>query len=206
MGIVVSEISSKLTEKELINLSQEGNIDAFESLVKQHQDLVFNAAYRFLGNYDDALDLTQEVFFKCFKNIREFRREAKFSTWLYSITANLAKNRWKYKESRGLTKTNSISLTDSNDDYNSELVLVSKTPNPRKAASDREMLKIFEDKLMELPFEKRQIIILRFIEGLPYEEIALIMGIPIGTVKSKINRAREELRVSLRPYFIDEYE
>lgn len=196
---IINIFNKDSSEEELIKTSQAGNINAFEELVKRNQDMVFNTAFRLMGNYDDALDLAQETFIRSFKSIGTYENKSKFSTWLYSITSNLSKNRWKSKQIRNVNKTSSISHTDYSDDEEG-IVLISKAPDPREKASGKEKIKFLEDVLAELPFEKKQVFVLRFIQGLSYEEIAQILACSIGTVKSKINRLREELKEQLKEY------
>ncbi len=160
-------------------LAKEGDINSFEVLVKKHQKNVINYAFRILNNIDDALDLAQEVFLIVYKKIKSFKGDSKFSTWLYRITSNLSKNYLKKKKScahQAIDKKFEIAIDD---------------PLPSEKMERQELREKVLKALDLLSNEFKEIIILRDIEGLSYEEIGYILKIPQGTVKSRIARARQ---------------
>ncbi|MGB9691718.1 MAG: RNA polymerase sigma factor [Candidatus Sumerlaeaceae bacterium] len=193
-----AELSS--SEADLVARCKAGDKLAFDELISAHQERVFNVAYRLMGNYDEALDLTQEVFLNCFRKIGTFKGDSALSTWLYRITVNTAKNRWKYQQSRGINRTDSLDAPNDNDSDKPLSEYASPVPGPSEVASGREAMNRFEDCLQQLPPEYREVLVLRYIEELPYERIAEILRISLGTVKSRIHRARAELRELMRDY------
>lgn len=188
------------SEADLVARCKAGDKLAFDELISAHQERVFNVAYRLMGNYDEALDLTQEVFLNCFRKIGSFKGDSALSTWLYRITVNTAKNRWKYQQSRGLNRTDSLDALADEEGEKKLTDYPSPDPGPSELASGREAMNHFEECLQKLPPEYREVLVLRYVEELPYEEIAEILRISLGTVKSRIHRARSELRELMRDY------
>jgi len=182
----------------LIAAAQAGDLDAFDSLVRHHQDRVYNHAWRLLGDYDEASDLAQEVFIRVFRKLHLYRGEAAFSTWLYRVTSNLAKNRWKQMERQGRNRTVSLDqpLPHADED-DRPLEQPDSAPSPRQEAEGREELGLLDRELQHLSSEHREILLLRFVENLSYEEIAEVLDANLGTVKSRICRARQELRLRM---------
>ncbi len=178
----------------LVERCKAGDTLAFDELISTHQDRVLNTAFRLMGNYEEALDLTQEVFLNCFRKIANFKGDSALSTWLYRITVNTAKNRWKYQQSRGLHRTTSLDAPMEADDEERVRQYPDTQPTPRKVATDREAMAFLEEHLSRLGGEHREVLVLRYIEELSYEEIADILKLSLGTVKSRIHRARNELR------------
>jgi RNA polymerase sigma-70 factor (ECF subfamily) len=184
----------------LIAAAQAGDVEAFDTLIRRHQDRVFNQAWRLLGDHDEASDLVQEVFIRVYRKIHLYRGDAAFSTWLYRVTHNLAKNRWKQMERQGRSRTVSLDQPRAEDDDDRPLDRPDDSPGPRSMAEGREMLGHLEREMQGLGFEHRQVLVLRFVENLSYEEIAEVLGANLGTVKSRICRARQELRRRMEPY------
>lgn len=185
---------SPAVEESLIVRCKAGDSLAFDELISAHQDRVFNTAFRLMGNYEEALDLTQEVFLNCFRKISSFKGDSALSTWLYRITVNTAKNRWKYQQSRGFSRTHSLDAPLSAEDEERVKQFPDTQPTPRKVATDREVMGFLEGHLLTLNEEHREILVLRYIEERSYEDIADVLKLSLGTVKSRIHRARNELR------------
>lgn len=186
-------------ERELIRRSQSGDLDAFDRIVAAYQGQVYGLAYRLMSNYDDANDLAQEVFIACFRKIGQFRGDSRLQTWLYRIVVNMAKNSWKRRERRGYSKTFSIEAV--NEDADSPAFeLPSEDPDPRRQAESVEASRALQACLEKLVPEQREALVLRCMEDLSYEEIADILQCNLGTVKSRINRARTELRKLMQEY------
>lgn len=184
-------------EKSLIALAQEGDHEAFNIIVKKYKDRVFNTAIRFLGNFAIAEELTQDVFVTVYRKIGTFQGRSKFSTWLYRITVNHAKNRIGYLSRRGYYRNDELH------DYivgDETVEIIPRTQNPVDYTEDRELIGILFEKLAKLKVKDREIIILKDFEGLNYEEIAEILDINLGTVKSRLSRARERLKEELIEY------
>jgi RNA polymerase sigma-70 factor (ECF subfamily) len=184
----------------LIAAAQAGDLEAFDTLIRRHQDRVYNQAWRLLGDHDEASDLAQEVFVRVFRKLHLYRGDAAFSTWLYRVTHNLAKNRWKQMERQGRSRTISLDAPSPHDDDDRPLDKPDTAPGPRAEAEGREMLGHLQRELLELGFEHRQVLLLRFVENLSYEEIAEALDANLGTVKSRICRARQELRERMGRY------
>jgi RNA polymerase sigma-70 factor (ECF subfamily) len=163
---------------------------------------VYNHAWRLLGDHDEASDLSQEVFVRVFRKIHLYRGDAAFSTWLYRITCNLAKNRWKQMERQGRQQTTSLDEPRSEDDART-LDLSDESPSPRQEAEGRESLAHLERELQRLRPEHREVLLLRFVEHLSYEEIAQALDTNLGTIKSRICRARQELREQMEKHLAE---
>ncbi len=183
-------------ERDLIRRAQDGDEAALEQLLTDNQDLIYRTALRFTsGREEAAAELAQEVMISVFRHIGQFRLQSRFSTWLYRITSNLGKNRYVV-ENRERARFVSLETAGQSEDEEKRPVNRpdAKAVNPRSAAADSETMGVLYERLELLEPEWREIILLRFFENQSYEEIAETIGIPIGTVKSRINRARRALR------------
>lgn len=182
-------------EINLLKKSKNGDIEAFEELIEAYQKKVFNIAFRMIGNYDDASELAQEVFIKIFKGIKSFKEESTFSTWVYKITTNVCLD-----ELRKTRNKKSISLDEELklDDGEVQIQIVDQRPSPETLFEQKEIKKTVKKAIDNLSHEHRIVIILRELNGLNYEEIAKILKCPVGTVKSRINRAKQELKEILK--------
>ena len=164
---------------------------AFRELITEHRDRIFNLTYRMLGNRAEAEDVAQEVFITVFKTIDSFREEAKFSTWLYRVAVNHCKNRIKYLSRRHDRAQDEL-------DENAGAVVASgpagPMPRPDRAVEGMQLDKVLQDAIATLDEDHRLVIVLREIEDLSIEEICEITGLPDGTVKSRLHRARLALR------------
>jgi len=175
---------------ELVKQCKEGKVTAFNQIVLKYKDKVFNTAYRFLGNYQDASDLTQECFISVYNGIKDFKGESSLSTWIYRIAVNVCKNKLKSFERKKDSKTISLrdKILDVKDSNNSPVELFEK----------KEIESRVQDAINSLPSEWKEVVILRDIEGLSYDEIARILQCEIGTVKSRLHRARMVLKDKLK--------
>jgi len=184
----------------LVKAFQEGDMAAFDQLVIRHKESIFNLCYWFLGDYQDANDYAQETFIKVYRSLKRFRGEAAFSTWLYRIAVNTCKNRLKSVEHRYKQKT--ISL-DNPDCEGVVLEVRDESQKPNGVLEGKQLMLHIREAINGLPRDQKTVIVLRDIQGLSYEEIIRITGLPLGTVKSKIARARQELRRKLRSVIKD---
>lgn len=175
-----------MDEQKLITMAQQGDQSAFEQLLDHYQKPVYHQALRLVGNPEDAADVTQEVFIKVWKHLPSFRGESSFSTWLYRLTDNAALDLIRReKKRRG---------DSSLDDEESALILpADPAPTPHQAIEQKELHQAVADGLAQLSEEHRQVLVMREINGLSYEEIGNILGLSPGTVKSRIARARISL-------------
>ncbi|MEW6585861.1 MAG: sigma-70 family RNA polymerase sigma factor [Nitrospirota bacterium] len=182
-------------DADLVSSCKKGDTDAFETLVKRHQKRMFNAAYRIAGDYNEASEIVQDAFISAYKNIRKFREKAKFSTWLYTIVVNTSRNHLRQLNIRrsreGLSLDDPISAREGNDP-------VSDSPSAFDKLEQKEMRQMVRQCMDTLGSEFREVVVLRDISGFSYEEISDILKIPQGTVKSRIFRARDDLRRCLK--------
>lgn len=169
---------------------------AFDELLTAHQDAVYRAALRLMGDPDEALELAQDVLVTAFRKIAQFRGEAKFSTWLHRITLNLARNRWKSasRRPRALSLETGAASLDLDGDEPRPLDAPDASPSPRRRAETQEVFDALERAIAALPEPFREVVVLRHSQDLSYEEIAQALDAQIGTVKSRLARARELLR------------
>ncbi|TCQ08180.1 RNA polymerase RpoE-like sigma-24 subunit [Serpentinicella alkaliphila] len=177
-----------MDENLLIQKSQAGDIKSFEMLIETYQKKAFNIAYRMLGNLEDANDVTQEAFVKVYKSLGKFKGDSKFSTWLYSIVTNasidyMRKNR----------KTDVVYL-DKKEEDKMKIEVPDNINTPEHLFEKKEIKRVIHDSINKLSKEHRTVIILRDIQGFSYDEIANILNCSEGTVKSRISRARGQLK------------
>lgn len=188
-------------EAALIDRCLSGDDTAFDEIVHQYEDMVFNLAYRLLGGYDEAVDLSQEVFLQVYRKLATFRRDAALRTWIYRIVINRAKNRmrwWKRRQGE-MTAMRIDDLETSPGWEPAEPLGGSAALLPDQALERKEMGQILRKAIDGLPFDQRTILLLKEIEGLSYDEISETLGLPLGTVKSRLARARGSLRDALDP-------
>jgi RNA polymerase sigma-70 factor, ECF subfamily len=185
-------------DTEFVSRCRKGDIDAFEVLVARHQKKMLNIVYRITGDYDDACEVVQEAFLSAYRAINKFRGDAKFSTWLTGIAVNHARTRLKQTQSRSYHEVVSI-----DDPVETESGHLAYDP-PAQEASAIEQLeqKEVQEKVQgcigALDKEQRDVLVLRDIEEFSYDEIAHILKIPDGTVKSRLSRARDALKDCLK--------
>ena len=176
-------------EAAVIQAVLDGDVNAFETLVKEYEKNVYNLALRMTGNSEDAADMSQEAFIKAYNSLSSFRGDSKFSVWLYRIVSNVCLD---YLRSR--TRKPTVSLSTENDDGEEvELDIADESQSP-ELLLDRSLTRdAVRRGLAALPPDHREILLLREIQGLSYEEIAAALGLEAGTVKSRIFRARKKL-------------
>ena len=180
---------NSLDDHTLIRLVLEGNTSAFDVIVRRYNTKVYSLAYRLLNSVEDAEDVAQDTFSQAFMGLGSFRGTSKFYTWLFRITYNLAiSQRRKRKPALSLN-----SQTDSQ----GEITLPSDDASPMKNMEDEEGKTLMDKALGLLSLDHRAGLVLKEIEGFSYEEIALSLGVPVGTVRSRLHRARLELRAIL---------
>ena len=176
---------------QLIRRAKQGDIAAFEELIMEYQKKVYNTAYRFFNNAEDALDVSQEIFIKVYTSLKAFKEGSTFSTWLYRIAVNTC-----IDYSRKRRKIQDVSLDD--EDSNVAKNMVSPQLPPDKIVENREIKDAIAKAIQTLPEDLRICIILRDIQGFTYLEISELLDCSIGTVKSRINRGRRALRKQLQ--------
>ena len=182
----------KISDEKLIERFQKGEIPAYNELVFRYKDRLLNFIYRFLNDIDRAEDLVQDTFIKLYTHKNSYQEIAKFSTWIYTIAANLAKTELRKNKRR---KTFSVSEL-SNDDK--EFIISSEEVDHAQHYLSENFEKKIQRALAELSEDFKTIIILRDIQELSYDDISKIVGLPLGTVKSRINRGRLKLQQLLK--------
>ena len=177
-----------MTEKELIQAARKGDDSAFEELVRAYEKRVYHLALRMCGNADDAYEIAQEAFLGAWKGMRFFRGDSSFSTWIYRLTSNAAIDFLRRQRRQG--GGDNVSL----DDEDTFLEVADTSPSPHQRAEGMELRQALAKGLLSLSAEHRQVLLLRELQGLTYEEIAASLDLDLGTVKSRIARGREKLR------------
>ena len=183
----------ELSDEELIAQFQLNNtINAFEILVQRYKNPLTNFVYRFLGDYEACSDVVQETMIKFYRNKDSYKSIAKFSTWIYTIAGNLARTEYQRRRRRQIFSINSYG--EENENY--EIPDESYRPDIMTDSVIKD--KIIQKSLLKVSRVYREAVILRDIQELSYEEIAEIMGLTVGTVKSRINRGRAQLQKLLK--------
>jgi len=188
------------TDEELIARFQNGDNYAFDLLVKRYKDPLMNFIFRFVGEKNEAEDIVQETFLRLFKNKHYYKEIAKFSTWIYTIAGNLAKTELRKRKRRKLFSISHYMATEK--DYD----IPDNTTSPESDTNTIVTDKIIQNAIDRLSPKFKQVIILRDIQEFSYEEIAEIVNIPLGTVKSRVNRARLKLQEDLKELMEDTHE
>jgi RNA polymerase sigma-70 factor (ECF subfamily) len=186
----------RMSDEALLSSSLEGNMVAFDLLVDRYYDRLYVYLYRFLKDSDMAEDLLQETFLRVWKKRNEFRNIASFSTWIYTIAGNLARSEWRRRK-----RWRMLRLGPSEKEEEPDFELPHPGLAPDSAAENRMAVEDLVRELEKLPERYRQVVILRDIQGMTYEEIAGIVQVPVGTVKSRLNRGRLILQEKLGQWY-----
>ena len=187
-----SEVAS--CEAALIERCLAGDDTAHAALVFEHHRLVLGLATHLLGDREEALDLSQEVFLRVFRTLHRFRGQSSLRTWIFRIVVNQVRNRQRWWRRR--QRSNQVSLDEHIRDHG-EMVLGAEACTPDRELTRKELGARLKTAIQHLPFEQRTALVLREVQGLRYEEIAFSLGLPVGTVKSRLTRARQALREEL---------
>lgn len=195
MNVAASSVSrlftadlASTTDSDLVASAVSGLEGSFEELVRRYQRPISAYVYRMVGNYESALDLTQEIFIKVYNSLNRYRSEFKFSTWIYKIAHNAAVDHLRR------TATREQSLVIGTEDNQFDLPIESGRPSPEQESEQRERRVEIETVVRALPANYRELVILRHSQDLSYEEIVEVTGLPLGTVKNRLFRAREMMR------------
>jgi RNA polymerase sigma-70 factor, ECF subfamily len=181
-------------EAALVQRCAVGEETACAELVGEHQRMVVQLAMNLLGDRDEAMDLSQDVFLRVFRTIHRFRGQSSLRTWIYRIAVNQARNRHRFWRRRH--RADQVPL-DQHIAAHGEFLSDGESI-PDRVLAQKELAAQLQQALDHLPFDQRTAIILREIDGLSYEEIAFSLGVAVGTVKSRLTRARQALRLELR--------
>ncbi|HHX60300.1 MAG TPA: sigma-70 family RNA polymerase sigma factor [Epulopiscium sp.] len=178
-------------EKLLVEKAKNGDMDAFEQLVIANEKIVYNIIYRIVNNPEDTYDLSQETFIKAYTKLHQFNQESKFSTWLYRIATNTSLDELRRRKGK---ETFSMDQTMQGQENEMTTQYIDEDANVEEKILEKENADIIESALKELSEDHKVVLMLRDMQNLSYEEIAGILEITLGTVKSRISRARREMK------------
>ena len=183
-----------VTDKAIVERVLKGDIDAFAVLVNKYQDRIYSAVLNYVSNPEDAVDVAQETFVKAYSKLRSFDSASAFYTWLYRIAINTAIDFLRRRKSRPADSLDD----DKYSEYGFEPVSTDLSADPEMVLSRGEQMQTLRNAIQSLSEKLRSVVVLHDVEGLSQEEVAEILGIPVGTVKSRVSRARAELRYVLQ--------
>jgi len=195
----MSKTESAQEDRQLVGRFKAGDLDAYDRLVEKHSRRAYQIAYGVLRNKEDAEEVAQDVFIRIYRALTKFRGDSEFTTWMYRIAMNLARNKYRWNMCRGSNKNVSINAPVGGDGENEGRtldVVESRLPPDMQAQVDEFETRAMKE-LQQLPELYREALVLRNIEEMNYEDIALLLGCKLGTIKSRIARAREQLRKKL---------
>jgi len=183
-------------ERLLIERCKQNDRLAFDELVRKYEKRVYNLAYRLSGHYDDANDISVDAFVRVFQALKMFRGDANFSTWLFRIVTNVYLDKRKRSRNKQHVSLEEVIELEENTVARQ---IQDPSPTPGVVVEQKELTGVLQTAIYDLPHDQRTMILLYHTEGLSYEEIATVLELPIGTVKSRLNRARLKLREKLIP-------
>jgi len=186
--------TSPKIQREVIENCKAGDERAFAEIVLHSQKKVFNIAYRMLGNLEEAKDLAQEVFISVFDSIKDLREEIRFDAWLTQITLNHCRNRWKYLKRRQYFNSDSLDDPVETEDGDVPRDIYDPSDNPETLYEKKMIQQLVQRGLQKLEVDQRELLVLRDLQGFSYEEMGELLGLPEGTIKSKLHRARMDLK------------
>ncbi len=190
------------SDEAAISACRQGDVDAFEILVKRYQKQMFNTAFRMIGSYEDAAEAVQDAFVSAFRNINKFKGSSKFSTWLTRIVINMAKNR--IKKMAADRRKNTVSLDDCRQgNGHIKFDPAADEPSAMENMERKQIRRQVQLCIDTIDSGFREVLVLKDIQGFAYAEIGAILKIPQGTVKSKLYRARDSLKKCLKRVFGD---
>lgn len=182
----------KSSDEELIRYFQDEDNEAFNEIVERYKDKLVNFIYRYTGNRDDAEDFAQDAFLKLYKSKHLYKEIAKFSTWFYTIALNTVRTNLKKK-----SRMNTLSINNYDVENEKDFDLHDDSPEPDSIVGSQMEVEFIQNAINNLDKSFKEVILLRDVQNLEYDEIAKITGLPLGTVKSRINRGREKLKIVL---------
>jgi RNA polymerase sigma-70 factor, ECF subfamily len=199
---LASAISARAEEASIVAELKAGSENAYEWLIAHYHQPVYGLVYRILNDSADAADTTQEVFLKVFRGIKRFNGQASLKTWIYRIALHEASNqrRWWFRHKRRETSMEGTPGEDESQSFGLKEILVDEQESPFDLAAHEEIRSKVEQELAQVPEPFRTTLVLRDIEGLSYEEIAEILQVSLGTVKSRLMRGRFALKKRLEAY------
>jgi len=186
-----------IEESELVHRARKGDLNAYDQLVQRYQERIYATVYHMTSNHEDANDLTQEAFIKGYQALKSFKGGSSFYTWVYRIAVNKTINFLKQRKNRAQMSLNDL---DFNAEHDPDLVALISDKNPRREAGLSELQEKLNEGMQKLSEPHRLVVTLHDVQGLSHEEIAKIMGCNIGTVRSRLFYARQQLQGFLADY------
>jgi RNA polymerase sigma-70 factor (ECF subfamily) len=192
-----TEVSNEVPEGDLVRRAREGDLAAYDELVKRYQERIYATIYHMTSNHEDANDLAQDSFIKAFSALKSFKGGSSFYTWLYRIAVNKTINFLKQRKNKYHLSLNDLDFNAENDP---DLVALISHKTPQREASLSELQKKLNEALLKLSESHRMVVVLHDVQGQSHEDIAEIMGCNIGTVRSRLFYARQQLQGYLAEY------
>ncbi len=189
------------SDNELVQRYLAGEEDAFYSLVSKYKNPITNFITRIIGNYDQAVDLTQETFLRVYKSLGSYRSDYQFSTWIYRIASNLAIDELRWRKRRGLFGRQNASREEPEKETAPEEQLADTRRSADEVLADMQYRKLIQEAIQTLPPAYRTVFVLNAVEEMDYEKIGQVLGCSLGTVKSRLHRAKSLLQKKLAPYW-----
>jgi RNA polymerase sigma-70 factor, ECF subfamily len=194
-------------DRRLVDRAKTGDVRAFEALVRRYERWVFTLALRMVGDRADAEDIAQEAFLKAYRGLAGFRGGSRFSTWLYAIASHHCLNHLASRESRMRRARRADNPSRADGETPSAVErLADESPGPDAVLERRDLRRMIQRELLQLTEEHRIVLVLRDIQAMSYEDIAENLGLELGTVRSRLHRARMELKARLEPHLSDRSE
>ncbi len=181
-------------DRRLVRRAREGNLEAFDALVRKYQERIYSVVYHMTSNHEDAAELAQDAFVRAFRALPGFKGESSFFTWLYRIAVNQTLNYLKHRRHRGHLSLNDLDLQAENDP---DLLALISEQTPRRELNLRELQERLNAAMQKLSDTHRMVVTLHDIEGLRHEQIAQIMKCNVGTVRTRLHYARQQLQAYL---------
>jgi RNA polymerase sigma-70 factor (ECF subfamily) len=197
-GFGLSNKPERDMDASLVSAAAGGDLDAFELLVRRHQSRIYNFVLRMTDSPEDAAEVTQDVFVAAFRRLKTFRGKSKFSTWLGAIAVNLSRNRLVKNRRRRANETPSLDAPVVTADGEFCRETVSDEPSALERLELQAMRRVVRDCIARLPIEFREVVVLRELQEMAYDEIADMLSLRAGTVKSRLSRAREAVKQCLQ--------
>jgi RNA polymerase sigma-70 factor (ECF subfamily) len=190
-------VGQSALDAELVDRCRAGDDSAFDDLILRHQQRAFNVAYQLLRNREDATEVAQDAFVRIYRGLNGFRGECEFTTWLHQVVVNLSRNKHRWWKRRGRDRTVSLDqpVATSNGDVPSQTAAGGDGPDAQAVST--EFVELVSRRMNELPRRFREVLVLRHVEDLSYEQIAAVLQCSVGTVKSRLARARDRLRQAM---------
>ncbi len=187
-------------DNELVQRFLAGDEEAFVQIVGKYKNPITNFISMMIGDYDLAADLTQDTFLRVYRNIGSYKNTYQFSTWIYKIASNLAIDELRWRRRRGITRRTAATAPQENEE-SVEPVVVDTSRKPDELTIDKEYRRLLAEAIRSLPARYRSVFVLKEVEGLQYERIAEVLDCSVGTVKSRLHRAKNLLKKKLAPYW-----